>query len=29
VEKAYNDIQDEVGNTRDMYFETGHSRGDF
>ena len=29
VEKAYTDIQDEKGNTRDMYKETGHSRGDF
>ena len=29
VEKAYNDIMDELGETRDMYEETGHSRGDF
>lgn len=29
VEKAYEDIQDEKGNTRDMYAETGHTRADF
>ena len=29
VEAAYNDIQDEKGNTRDMYQETGHSKADF
>lgn len=29
VEKTYNDIQDEKGNTRDMYEETGHKRSDF
>ncbi len=29
VEKEYNDIQDETGNTRDMNHETGHSEGDF
>ena len=29
VEKAYNDIQDETGNTRDMHDETSHSDGDF
>jgi len=28
-EKEYEDIQDEIGNTRDMYDETGHKRGDF
>ncbi len=29
VEKAYNDSQDEIGNTRDMYFETAHKRSHF
>jgi len=29
VEKAYEDIMDESGNTRDMYAETGHTRADF
>ena len=29
VEKSYNDIQDEKGNTRNMYEETGHKRSDF
>lgn len=29
VEKKYNDIQEEKGNTRDAYKETGHGRGDF
>ncbi len=29
VEKAYNDIQDETGNTRDLMHEAGHSDGDF
>ncbi len=26
---TYENIQDEKGNTRDMYAETGHTRGDF
>ncbi len=29
VQKIYDDIQDEKGNTRDWYDETGHKRGDF
>jgi len=29
VERRYEDIQDERGNTRDMYAETGHLRSDF
>jgi len=29
VQKIYDDIQDENGNTRDMYDETGHKRSDF
>lgn len=29
VAKAYEDIMDESGNTRDPYDETGHTRADF
>ncbi len=29
VERAYEDIQDEKGETRDMHHETGHKRSDF
>ena len=29
VEKAYNDIQDENDNTRNIFHETGHYPGDF
>ncbi len=29
VEKAYENIMDELGETRDMYDETGHKRSDF
>jgi len=29
VEKAYEDIQDENGNTRNMMAEAGHTEGDF
>lgn len=29
MQKVFDDIQDEEGNTRDMYDETGHKRGDF
>ena len=29
VEKAYEDIQDETGNTRNMMAETGHKASDF
>jgi len=29
VEKEYEDIQDEIGNTRNMMAETGHTDGDF